>query len=82
MRFDLPDGVSPQEERAIITALERYFAERDARPNPWALAGRIDAAREGVLQTRRFLRAPWAASTREPFARRGTAPIFGRGDSA
>jgi hypothetical protein len=82
MRYDLPDGVSPAEERAIIAALERYFAERDGRPNPWSLAGRIDAAREGVLQTRRFLRSPWAAAARGPFARPGTAPIFGRGDSA
>jgi hypothetical protein len=81
-RYELPEGTSPQEERAIIAALERYFAESDRRPNPWALAGRIEACREGALQARRFLRDPWGASTRGAFARYGTEPILGRGDSA
>src|SRR5439155_6312596 len=48
--FELPEGLPPEEERAIIAALERYFDERDPRPNPWAMAGRIEAARDGVLQ--------------------------------
>ena len=80
--FELPDGLSPDEERAIIAALERYVAERDPRPDPWALAGRMDACREGVLQARRHVRGSWAAGGRGNFARRGTEPILGRGDSA
>jgi hypothetical protein len=80
-KFELPEGTSPQEERAIIAALERYFAQRDPRPDPWALAGRIEASREGALQARRLLRDPWGASKRA-FARYGTEPISGRGDSA
>jgi hypothetical protein len=81
-RYELPEGVSPQDERAIIAALERYFAERDGGPNPWAVAGRIEACREGTLQARRFLRNPWVAAGRGNFARRGTEPILGRGDAA
>ena len=26
-RFELPEGLSPAEERAVITALERYFVQ-------------------------------------------------------
>ena len=81
-RYELPDGVSPEQERAVIAALERYFAERDPRPDPWALAGRMDACREGVLQARRLARGSWAAAARGNFARRGTEPILGRGDAA
>jgi len=44
------------------------------------MAGRIETARDGVLQSRKLLRTPW--STTAPFARRGTEPIRGRGDSA
>jgi len=79
-RFELPDGVPPEDERAVIAALERYFGERDPRPNPWAMAGRMDAVREGTLQGRRGLRRPWANGS--PFARLGTEPISGRGDTA
>jgi hypothetical protein len=82
VNYELPDGVSPVEERAVIAALERYFQERDTRPSPWALAGRMDACREGVLQARRSVRGAWAAAGRGNFARRGTEPILGRGDAA
>jgi len=79
-RFELPGGIPPEHERALIAALERYFDDRDPRPNPWAMAGRMDAVREGTLQARRGLRRPWAHGSQ--FARRGTEPISGRGDTA
>ena len=78
--FELPEGLPPEEERAVVAALERYFEQRDARPGPWTMAGRIEATRDGVLQARRALRRAWA--TPAPFARFGTEPISGRGDSA
>lgn len=78
--YEIPENLSPEEERAIIVALERYLDERDARPSPWALAGRIEAAREGTLQSRRSMRRPWLSPF--PFAHYGTEPIRGRGDSA
>jgi hypothetical protein len=79
-RFELPEGLSPEEERAIITALERYFVQESPHPTPWVLAGRMDAAGMGALQARRYMDEPWTAPQRHPFARRGVPPLRGRGD--
>ena len=78
--FDLPDGLTPEEERAILTALERYFLQESPRPNPWVLQGRVDAIGVGVLQVRRFARQPWTG-VRAPFVRYGVPPAHGRGDA-
>ena len=77
-RFELPEGLRPEEERAIITALERYFLQESPKPNPWVLQGRIDATGLGALQARKLSREPWAI--RATFARRGVASLLGRGD--
>jgi hypothetical protein len=77
-RFDLPDGLTPEEERAILTALERYFLQESPKPNPWVLQGRIDATGLGALQARKLSREPWVV--RAAFSRRGVAPVHGRGD--
>jgi hypothetical protein len=77
-RFDLPDGLTPEDERAILTALERYFQQESPKPAPWVLQGRIDATGLGALQARKLSREPWAI--RAAFARRGVAPVLGRGD--
>ena len=76
--FDLPDGLAPEDERAILTALERYFLQESPKPNPWVLQGRIDATGLGALQARKLSREPWAV--RAVFARRGVASLLGRGD--
>ena len=76
--FDLPDGLAPEDERAILTALERYFLQESPKPNPWVLQGRIDATGIGALQARKLSREPWAV--RAVFARRGVASLLGRGD--
>ena len=81
-RYELPEGISPVEERALIAALEKYFEERDPRPDPWAFAGRLEGCREGTFQARRSHRDAWKTAARGPFARYGTEPISGRGDSA
>jgi hypothetical protein len=81
-RYELPEGASSEEQRVVIAALERYFADRDPRPDPWTMAGRLEACREGALQARRYLRDPWGAAIRDRFARGGTDPILGRGDAA
>ncbi len=77
-RFDLPDGLTPEDERAILTALERYFLQESPKPAPWVLQGRIDATGLGALQARKLSREPWAV--RAVFARRGVAPVNGRSD--
>src|SRR2546428_11242068 len=53
-RFDLPEGLTPEEERAALMALERYFVEDDPKPAPWVLQGRIEATGYGALQVRRL----------------------------
>jgi len=80
-RFELPEDLSPEEERAIIRALERYFARESPHPAPWVLAGRMDATGWGALQARRHTETPWAATGRTPFLRRGVPPLAGRGDA-
>ena len=79
-RFELPGGLRPDEERAIIAALERYFKGDGEGPDIWAFAGRLDATGLGAVQTRRVSGA-WQRAGRSAFARRGVAPFAGRGDA-
>ena len=78
-RFELPDDLEPEEERAVLMALERYFSAENPRPAPWVLQGRIDAVGYGALQVRRFAREPWHGQWVE-FARKGVPSLQGRGD--
>jgi hypothetical protein len=80
-RFELPDDLTPEQERAVIRALERYFARESPHPDPWVLAGRVAATGLGALQARRYTDAPWGTGTFAPFARRGAPPLHGRGDA-
>ena len=80
-RFELPADLTPDEERAIIRALERYFAQESPHPQPWVLAGRIDATGLGALQARHHMDMPWRRSRAVPFARKGVPPQAGRGDA-
>jgi hypothetical protein len=80
-RFELPEGLSRAEERAIIRALERYFAQESPHPRPWVLAGRIDAAGWGAVQARRYTDSSWGLLRYVSFARRGAPPLVGRGDA-
>jgi hypothetical protein len=81
-RFELPEGLDPEEERAIITALERYFLQENPRPTPWVLAGRLDATGWGALQGRRYSDEGWNLGGRHAFLRPGVGPMQGRGDAA
>ena len=78
-RYELPHDLGPEEERAVLAALERALESGRHRPAPWALAGRMDALRVGALQTRAILDAAWRH--RGDFTRRGTSPLVGRGDA-
>lgn len=79
-RFELPGDLTPEQERAIILVLERYFAQESPHPDPWVLAGRVDATGLGALQVRHLSDTPWGVGGRMPFLRRGVAPHRGRGD--
>jgi hypothetical protein len=80
-RFELPEGLSPEQERAVIRALERYFAQESPHPHPWVLAGRIDASGWGAVQARRYADRAWGLVGPASFARRGAPPLTGRGDA-
>jgi hypothetical protein len=77
--FQLPEGLSPEDERAILTALERYFLQESPKPNQWVLQGRIEATGLGGLQIRRYAREPWHGQ-QTVFARKGVPSMHGRGD--
>ena len=81
-RFELPEDLSPEQERAVIRALERYFAQESPHPDRWVLAGRIAASGLGSLQARHYTDSPWGVGTYAPFARRGVPPMHGRGDTS
>lgn len=81
-RPELPAGLTPEQERAILEALERALAAGTTRPSAWALAGRAANLRQGALQIRHQADATgWARSADRSFAARGTAPLMGRGDA-
>ncbi|HEX2030330.1 MAG TPA: hypothetical protein VHL78_02860 [Actinomycetota bacterium] len=80
-RYDLPADLSPEDQRAVIAALERAMAAARPRPAPWALAGRVEALRLGALQARHHAAEPWTLRAHVPFARAGTSPLVGRGDA-
>jgi hypothetical protein len=79
-RIELPPGLSPEEERAVLAALDRALGT-DRRPSPWALAGRAENLGMGALQLRREARGGWTSRALIPFVRRGTEPLLGRGDA-
>jgi hypothetical protein len=79
-RFELPPGLQPEDDRAILAALERYFEADERGPDAWTLAGRLAATGMGALQTRR-VEGAWRRAARFPFARTGVAPLAGRGDA-
>jgi hypothetical protein len=81
VRYQLPPGISAEEERAIVAALDEYFGAGAVRPDPWALAGRAEALRLGALQLRHQSMRPWGGAWSLPFTRRGTEPLSGRGDA-
>jgi hypothetical protein len=81
MRYVLPPGLSPEEERAVMAALDQYLAKGPQRPNPWTLAGRTEALGLGALQIRHQADVPWGGTRLNPYTRRGTEPRVGRGDS-
>ena len=80
-RYELPEGLTPEEERAVLLALERYFLPEHPKAQSWALAGRLESMGYGALQARRSSEHPWTSGLRVQFTRRGTqATSQGRGD--
>jgi len=80
-RFEVPIGLTREEERAIVLALERYFLQESLHPDPWVLAGRLEATGYGALQARRHMDTAWGLPSRAAFTRQGVPPVHGRGDA-
>jgi hypothetical protein len=80
-RFEVPIGLTREEERAILLALERYFLQESPHPDPWVLAGRIEATGFGALQVRRHMDTAWGVAARVSFVRPGVPSLHGRGDT-
>jgi hypothetical protein len=81
LRYELPPGLTPEEERAIVAALEKYMGLATVRPSAWTLAGRTFALGLGALQIRNQVEHPWEATLLTPFTRLGTESLTGRGDA-
>jgi hypothetical protein len=80
VRYELPPGLTPEEERAIEAALREYFGLGRAVPSPWVLAGRAEALRLGALQVRHLSARGWTHPGL-PLSRRGFTHRAGRGDT-
>jgi hypothetical protein len=80
-RLELPPELSPEDRRAVVIALQRALDPERSRPSPWALAGRAQATRSGLLQIRRDAHSAWTLRAHVPYARRGTPTLVGRGDA-
>lgn len=80
-RFELPEGLSREEERSVTLALERYFRRENPRPDPWVLAGRLETMGYGALQARKYAEASWPLPGRTRFARSGVPSLEGRADA-
>jgi hypothetical protein len=80
-RFEVPDGLTPSEKRAVDMALERYLRRRSRQPGPWALGGRAQGLALGALQLRFQSTEPWTEIRLNPYTRRGADPRIGRGDT-
>jgi hypothetical protein len=81
VRYELPPGLTPEEERAVEAALDEYFDSFRVRPSPWALAGRAEGCAIGALQIRHQSPKPWTEVRLLPYTRRGAANLKGRGDA-
>ena len=80
MRYELPDGLTQQDERAVVAALDHLFGLASVRPSPWALAVRAENLGLGGLQFRHQFDRPYGQAS-PMFTRRGTETRIGRGDT-
>jgi hypothetical protein len=81
VRYDLPPGLTAEEQRTIEASVEAYLAYGSVRPEAWRLVARAEGLGLGALQMRNQSRRPWVEPVLSPFTRRGTDTRMGRGDA-
>jgi hypothetical protein len=81
MRYELPPGLSAEEERAIHAALADFLGYGGVRPGEWLLIGRAEAIGLGALQIRNQSLRPWQEIMTGPYTRKGIESRVGRGDA-
>lgn len=80
-RYELPPDLTPEEQRIVLSALERIVELERPELSPWVLAGRAETLRLGRLHVRHQVERPHAFPAPIPFVTGGTRPRVGRGDS-
>jgi hypothetical protein len=81
MRYELPPGLSPEEERAIRAALDQYLRAGSVRTSAWSLQGRAEGLGLGALQVRNQSLHPWGETRLNAYTRLGIESRVGRGDA-
>lgn len=81
MRYELPPGLSQEEERAIRAALDNYLGSGSIGPSAWSLQGRAEGLGLGALQVRNQSPHPWGETRLNPYTRLGIESRVGRGDT-
>jgi hypothetical protein len=81
MRYEVPPGLSAEEQRAIDASIDAYFGYGSVRPEAWRLVARAEGLGLGALQIRNQSLRPWQEPMLSPFTRRGTDTRMGRGDA-
>ncbi|MEX0832748.1 MAG: hypothetical protein WD757_04185 [Actinomycetota bacterium] len=67
MRFELPAGLTEEEEQAILVALERYLAREPVANNTWSESGRAEGVERPGLPSGKRLPNAWRAAVRGPW---------------
>jgi hypothetical protein len=81
VRYELPPGLTAEEERAIGASIDAYFGYGNVRPEAWRLVARAEGLGLGALQIRNQSLRPWVEPMHAPYTRRGTDTRMGRGDA-
>lgn len=82
--YHISGNPTPDEERAVLSAIEKIIREEEQRsiPSSWKIAGRVAGMRGGFLEARHRLGGrSWRLSTRIPTGGREPPYLRGRGEA-
>lgn len=82
--FEISGSPTPEEEAAVVAAVERLLRDEDRRRkgSAWKMSGRSAGIRGGVIEARHRLgRRSWGLSERLPIGGPEPPYLSGRGDA-